>query len=101
METYSKGLTMPTLPLTEQVNKTFIEHFRHRRGVYSQADVEKIVETYKADLLTMLEGMKKYKNGKPWKNPDYDCDCGYSYDDCTCEYNQAISDVIDKVKGKL
>lgn len=69
---------------------------RHRDAVkkHHLKAIDLAKQQERARLRSEIEKLKDYKNGKPWKKPEYDCDCGYSYDDCTCEYNTAISDIL-------
>lgn len=48
------------------------------------------------DLALLPE--KDYKNGKPEPRTDYDCDCGYSYDDCMCETNRIIDLMAERLR---
>ncbi len=72
-------------------------------------DIEKILNnaiateqvTTLTRVLVLIKGMKDYKNGKPEQNPEYQCTCGYSFDDCTCEHNQALDDLEVKVQAIL
>lgn len=48
-----------------------------------------------------IEKEKDYKNGLPEKNEDYDCDCGYPYDDCVCQGNRKIDKSLSIITTHL
>lgn len=52
-------------------------------------------------IIKLLEEFKDYNNGKPEPRNDYDCDCGYEYDDCVCETNRTLNSIIKKIRGEL
>lgn len=43
------------IELAEKVNKTFLGYFRDNAAVYSQVDVKKILDIYKAELIEKIE----------------------------------------------
>lgn len=51
------------------------------------------------EVVELLEGTKDYRNGKPEPREDYLCDCGYNYDDCMCEWNDALTTAIERIKN--
>ncbi len=51
----------------------------------------------KKEIVEKLEKIKEYIHNKPEPRTVYDCDCGYSYDDCMCEHNNALDQAIKKI----
>lgn len=59
------------------------------------------LSAYKSKLIEEVKGLKDYKNGVPEENEVSDCTCGYSYDDCMCERNEALDDVISLTEREI
>jgi hypothetical protein len=58
------------------------------------------LEEQKQRYVRKVEKLFDYKTGKPVPRADYQCVCGYEWDDCSCDHNSAIDDVLAILNGK-
>jgi hypothetical protein len=59
-----------------------------------------LLDTHNKQLYQSLEEMKDYKNGIPEPSKEYECDCGYGFDNCMCTHNNALSKAQQLLGGR-
>lgn len=98
------------MKLTKAQEERFEKYFRKGRclafpnvtPVHQGEDVSPYLKRFIAneislqlsEIIQIAEGMKDYKYGRPKKAEYIDCDCGYSFDDCVCERNETLNELI-------
>ena len=60
----------------------FIDDFRSEIS-HLQSQTKKVIKE-------RIERLRRFKDGKPVIRKDYLCTCGYEWEECECEYNNAL-----------